>query len=72
MKKSIATFETTIQVSEDSWDVIRHVLEVDGVTTIDQILEWAKSKPGTLAIKGEIRFSVLPMDSIPHIKRDIA
>jgi hypothetical protein len=68
--KSIASFETTVQVSEDSWRVIRHALEVDENTTIGQIEEWSKTKPGAAEVRGELRFSITPLDSMPHIKKE--
>jgi len=68
--KSIASIETTVQVSEDSWSVVRHNLEIDDTTTVAQIYEWATKKPGSPAVRGEIRVSLLPLDSMPHIKKD--
>jgi hypothetical protein len=69
--KSIATFETTVQVTEDQWVLVRHVAEVDDSTTIGQIIEWANSRPGQHAVKGEARFSILPAEYLPHVKRDV-
>lgn len=69
--KAIATLETTVQVTEDQWSLVRHVLEVDDNTTIGQVTEWANSRPGQHAVKGEARFSVLPADYLRHIKRDV-
>jgi hypothetical protein len=40
--KIIAQFEQTVQVSEDSWRVIRQTLFVTSDTNVGQILEWAK------------------------------
>lgn len=68
--KWIATIETTVQVTEDQWSLVRHVAEVDENTTIGQITEWANSRPGAHAVKGEARFSILPTEYLCHIKRD--
>ncbi len=68
--KWIATIETTVQVTEDQWSLVRHVAEVDENTTIGQITEWANGRNGSHAVRGEARFSILPAESLCHIKRD--
>ena len=44
MKKYVASFEITEQVTEDTYKLKRYNLEVDGSKTMQEIESWVRSK----------------------------
>jgi hypothetical protein len=44
MKKYVASFEISEQVTEDSWRLKRYSLEIDGTKTLSEIENWIRSK----------------------------
>ena len=44
MKKYVASFEISEQVTEDSWKLKRYNLEIDGTKTLKEIENWIRAK----------------------------
>lgn len=44
MSKYIAQIETSIQIAEDFWSVVRPCMEIDSNTKISEIESWVKKQ----------------------------
>lgn len=60
MKKLIASFQMSVQVTEDTWSLRRYNTEIASTTTIEEISSWTHSK----GVGGPVDITISEMDSL--------
>ena len=65
MKKYVASFEITEQVTEDSWELKRYNLEVDGSKTLSEIETWVRSK----GFKGKTDIQLSELEQLETVNK---
>lgn len=60
-KEYVATFTTSVQISEDYWDVINPSLKVTPETTVKEIFDFQKK----YNVNSESQIVLIPLENTP-------